>query len=102
MKTQITIPKKKIAEFCRKHHIRKLSLFGSVLRPDFSPKSDVDVLVEFDQRYRITLFDMVHMQEGLETLFGRKVDLISEQGLLTSRNYLRKDAIFSSAQVVYG
>ena len=102
MKTQITIPKEKLAEFCRKNHIRKLSLFGSVLRPDFSDKSDVDVLVEFDLRYRITLFDMVHMQEELETLFRRKVDLISEQGLRTSRNYLRKDAIFSSAQVVYG
>jgi uncharacterized protein len=102
MKTQISIPREKIAEFCQRRHIRRLALFGSVLRPDFSPKSDVDVLVEFDQRYRITLFDMVHMQEELETLFGRKVDLISEQGLRTSRNYLRKDAILNSAQVVYG
>jgi predicted nucleotidyltransferase len=102
MTPQIPIPKEKLAEFCRKHHIRKLSLFGSVLRPDFGPGSDVDVLVEFDQRFRITLFDMVHMQEELELLFGRKVDLLSEQGLLTSRNYLRKDAILNSAQVVYG
>ncbi len=55
---QISIPQEQLADFCVKHHIRKLSLFGSVLRDDFRPDSDVDVLVEFEPEYHATLLDM--------------------------------------------
>src|SRR5512139_694381 len=70
----LSIPQDKIADFCRRHHIRKLSLFGSVLRDDFAPASDVDVLVEFEPGHvpGLAFFDM---ERELTSLLGRKVDL---------------------------
>jgi hypothetical protein len=67
--------KEEIASFCRKHHIRKLSFFGSVLRDDFGPESDVDVLVEFDPDARIGLIRLAGMELELSEMLGRKVDL---------------------------
>jgi len=74
MNKNLLIPKEKIADFCRRHHIRRLSIFGSALREDFGPNSDVDVLVEFDtgQEPGFAFFDM---QDKLSELMGRKVDL---------------------------
>ncbi len=70
----IAVPKARIADFCRKHHIRKLSFFGSVLRDDFGPESDIDVLVEFDPDHipGLAFFDM---QDELSEILGQKVDL---------------------------
>lgn len=102
MKEQIEIPQEKVAAFCQQWQIVEMALFGSVLRVDFRPDSDVDVLVRFHPQARHTLFDMVHMQEELQTILGRKVDLVSRRGLEMSRNYLRKNAILASAEVVYG
>jgi hypothetical protein len=73
-KFQIEIPKEKIAEFCRRRHIRKLSLFGSVLRKDFGPESDIDVLVEFEPGH-VPGFAFFEMEEELTRILGRKVDL---------------------------
>ena len=101
MKTHIDIPKEEVAAFCRRWQIKELALFGSALRDDFRPDSDVDVLVQFDAEARHTLFDMVFMQEELERIFGRKVDLVSRRGIETSRNYIRRRAILESAEVVY-
>ena len=70
----IDIPRERIAEFCRRHHIRKLSLFGSILRDDFSPDSDIDVLVEFEPGAR-TGFAFFAMQEELSQILQRQVDL---------------------------
>lgn len=97
----ISIDQARIAAFCQKHRIRRLSLFGSVLRPDFRPDSDVDVLVEFEPEARPTLFDMVRIQEELKCIIGREVDLVSQRGIETSRNPLRKRAILNSAEAVY-
>jgi uncharacterized protein len=72
---QIDIPYDVIDDFCRQHAIRKLSLFGSVMRDDFRPDSDVDVLVEFDSDKALTYFDLVDIQVALESLLKRKVDL---------------------------
>ena len=74
MEALLTVPKDKIAEFCRKHHIRKLWLFGSVLGPDFRADSDVDVLVEFDADH-IPGLAFFAMEEELTEILGRKVDL---------------------------
>jgi predicted nucleotidyltransferase len=74
-KTKIEIPEKKLAEFCRTHGIKTLALFGSVLRDDFSPESDVDVLVEFKPGTRIGLIRLGHLENELRDIFGRKVDL---------------------------
>ena len=100
-KARIEIPKERIAEFCKKWQIREFALFGSVLRDDFRSDSDIDVLATFDEDANHSLFDMVHMEEELETIFKRGVDLVSRRGLESSQNYIRKNAILSTASTVY-
>jgi hypothetical protein len=100
-KVKVKIPKAKIAEFCRRWDVSELAIFGSALRADFRPDSDVDVLVSFTPEAKVSLFDMVHMQDELNQIFGRDVDLISKRGVEDSRNYLRRKAILESAQVIY-
>lgn len=87
-----------IDEFCRKWRIRELSLFGSALRTDFRPDSDIDLLVSFHAPNRWTLWDFVDMQEELQRLFGRRVDLLSKPAL---KNPFRRDAILTTQQVIY-
>jgi hypothetical protein len=77
-----------IAEFCRRNQVRRLAFFGSVLRDDFSPESDVDVLVEFLSEARVSLFDMARMQNELSVILGRTVDLRTLQEL---SRYFRDD-----------
>jgi len=101
MKSHIDIPKEEVADFCRRWQITELALFGSVLREDFRAESDVDVLARFAPKARHTLFDMVRMQDDLQRILGRPVDLVSRRGIEASRNYLRKNAILKSAEVVY-
>ena len=100
-KVKVKIPKAKIAEFCKRWDVSELAIFGSALRADFRPDSDVDVLVSFAPEAKVSLFDMVHMQDELNQIFGRDVDLISKRGVEDSRNYLRRKAILESAQVIY-
>jgi hypothetical protein len=76
----VDIPQEKIADFCRRHHIRKFALFGSILRDDFSPDSDVDVLVEFDPEH-IPGLAFFGMEEELSQMLGRKVDLNTREWL---------------------
>lgn len=95
------MPKDKIADFCRKWKIREFSIFGSVLREDFRPDSDIDVLVILSEEANNTLFDLVHMKEELEQILRRGVDLVSRRGIESSRNYLRKEAILGTAETVY-
>lgn len=92
----IDIPKDKIAGFCRKHRIRRLSLFGSILRDDFGPDSDIDVLVEFEPGAR-TGFAFFGMQDELSQILGRKVDL-NTPGFLSK--YFR-DEVMREAEVQY-
>ncbi|MBU4374114.1 MAG: nucleotidyltransferase family protein [Candidatus Methanoperedenaceae archaeon] len=101
IEASIEIPKEKIAEFCRKWKIREFALFGSVLREDFRPDSDIDVLVTFSKDARHTLFDLVHMENELKEIFGREVDIVSRRGIEASRNYIRKNTILNSAEAVY-
>ena len=96
------LPHEKIAEFCRKWNVSELALFGSVLRDDFRPDSDVDVLVTWAPDARISLFDYTPMREELETMFGRRVDLVSKRGVEQSSNWIRRRSILESARVVYG
>ncbi len=98
---QINIPKEKIALFCRKWEISEFSLFGSVLRDDFRPDSDIDILVTFSENARHTLFDLVHMKNELKEILGREVDIISRRGIESSRNYIRRDEILNSAEAIY-
>lgn len=100
-KAKIRIPKAKITAFCKRWNISEFALFGSVLRADFRPDSDVDVLVSFAPQARVTLFDMAQMQAELKDIFKRDVDLVSRRGLEHSRNYLRRKRILDSAQVIH-
>ena len=100
-KARIKIPKAKLAEFCKRWNISELALFGSALREDFLPDSDVDVLVSFAPQAHSTLFDMAQMQNELKDIFKRDVDLVSKRGLERSRNYLRRKQILDSAQVIH-
>ena len=79
----------------------ELALFGSVLREDFGPDSDIDVLVRFTSDHTPGLFGVVGMEEELADLFGRGVDVVSCAAIEGSRNYIRRKAILESAQVVY-
>ena len=80
-KTPINIPTDKVADFCRRHHIRKLALFGSVLRDDFRADSDIDILVEFESGHFVG-FQIFRVEEELSRLFGgRKVDLVNPKYL---------------------
>lgn len=97
----ITLPKDKIIEFCRRWKIAEFALFGSVLREDFGPESDIDVLVAFMPDARWSLLDHVEMQDELKDIFGRAVDLISKRGIERSRNAIRRKEILGSAEVIY-
>jgi predicted nucleotidyltransferase len=99
--TNIQIPHEQIATFCLRWNIIEFALFGSVLRDDFQPGSDIDVLVSFAPDTPWTLFDQVTMQDELQRLFGRRVDLVSKRGIERSRNPRRRNAILRSAEVIY-
>ena len=102
MNARVDIPSDEIAAFCQRWQITRLALFGSVLRDDFGPDSDIDILVKFDEKARPTLFDMSRMEAGLEAILRRKVDLVSQVGVERSRNHIRRKAILESAELVYG
>jgi hypothetical protein len=94
--SKIPVDRQRIAEFCRKHHIRKLSLFGSVLGEDFRSESDIDVLVTFEPGQVIGL-RIVDIEDELAQLLGRRVDLVSEKYL----NRRIRDSVLSAAEVQY-
>lgn len=97
MKHDLNLVPEAIAEFCRRNHIRRLSLFGSVLRDDFRDDSDVDVLVEFEPGHPVGLIRMAAMENELSGIIGRKVDLRTPEDL--SRYF--RDKVLSSAEVQY-
>lgn len=101
MSARIPIDREKIAEFCRRWKITEFALFGSVLREDFRPDSDVDVLVTFVPDAKWSLFDDVDMEEELSAIFGRKVDLVSRRAVERSENWIRRKAILSTAEPIY-
>jgi predicted nucleotidyltransferase len=94
---RVSIPKNKIAEFCKRNRIRRLSLFGSVLREDFGPDSDVDILVEFEPGTRVGLIGLSGLEIELGNIIGRKVDL-NTSGFLCK--YYR-DQVLAEADVQY-
>ena len=101
MSARIRINMDEIIEFCRKWHVIELALFGSVLREDFGPESDVDVLVSFAPDAHVSLFELVDVEDELAAMLGRKVDLVCREGIEQSPNPLRKRAILDSAEVLY-
>lgn len=101
MTSQIAIPSDRIAGFCRRWQIAELALFGSVVRDDLGPDSDVDVLVSFAPEARRTLFDIARMQDELSGMLGRDVGPVTRAAVEGSRTYIRRKAILESSQVVH-
>jgi len=95
---KIVLPQDRIADFCRRWKIVEFALFGSVLRDDFRPDSDIDVLVSFAPDARWSLFDWVGMIDELRAIFGREVHLVEKEAL---RNPYRRYTILATKEVVY-
>lgn len=101
MNARIDISPEKVTAFCKRWQIVELALFGSVLRDDFGPESDVDVLARFSPQARHTLLDLAQMQDEFSALLGRKADLIERVAVERSPNYIRRKAILQSAETIY-
>lgn len=98
MRTDVPIPTERLAEFCRRWKIAELRLFGSALREDFRPDSDLDLLVRFAPDADWSLLDHVAMEEELAGIVRRKVDLVSERAIERSSNWIRRKAILETAE----
>ena len=98
---RINLPKEQVAEFCRTWRIVELALFGSVLRDDFRPDSDIDVLVSFATNAHWSLFDLVRMEAELTGILGQQVDLVERAAVERSENYIRRRHILQSLEPVY-
>lgn len=97
----VELPIEQIANFCRKWRIVEFALFGSALRDDFRPDSDIDLLVTFAPDAPWSLFDFIEMRDDLESLLGRDVDFIEKAAIEESANWLRRRAILDSARTSY-
>ncbi len=98
MRKEISIPRERLDEFCRRWKIAELCVFGSALRDDFRPDSDLDLLVSFAPDADWSLMDHVAMEEELTGMVGRKVDLVSRRAIERSSNWIRRKAILESAE----
>ena len=101
MSLQIEVSREQIIAFCKRWQIAELAFFGSVLRDDFGPDSDIDVMVRFQPEASHSLFSMVSMEEELSGILGRETDLVSRTAVEKSRNYIRREAVLKSAEVFY-
>jgi len=97
----LALSREQLAEFCTRWKITELALFGSVLREDFGPASDIDVLVSFHSDAKWGLLDHVQMEQELSVLLGRDVDLVSKRAIQGSANWLRREEILDTADVVF-
>lgn len=98
MRPHVPIDRDRLARFCRRWKVAEFALFGSVLRDDFRPDSDVDVLVAFAPDANWSLFDLVRMEDELSELLGRRVDLVERKAVEQSENYIRRKHILGSLQ----
>lgn len=97
----LALPMAAITEFCRRWKILKLEVFGSALREDFSPRSDVDFLVTFEPSARWSLFDLVDAEAELSDIVGRPVDFVEREPIEKTLNWLRRRAVLSSVRTIY-
>ncbi len=101
MKPSIDISRAVIVDFCRRWSVIEFAFFGSVLRDDFGPNSDIDVLVSFPPGSTPGLLDVVTMRDELEAIFGRKVDILTRAGVENSHNWIRRRDILGTAETYY-
>ena len=98
---QLELPLDKIADFCRRWNISEFAVFGSILREDFRPDSDIDVLVTFEEDVRIGLFAFARAELELEAILGRPVDLTTVEGVKEGLNARRQQEILSTSRTLY-
>lgn len=98
---KVTIPQTELSSFCQRWHIQELAIFGSALNDRFSAESDIDLLVTFANDMAYTFGQLARMQDELQAIFGRPVDLIEKKAVEESPNYIRRHEILESAQVIY-
>ena len=101
MRPHIDIPRDAIVAFCQRWNVTNFAFFGSVLRDDFGPDSDIDVVVGFPSGSTPGLFDLVTMRDELEGIFGRKFDLLTRMGVESSHNWIRRKEILGTAETYY-
>ena len=101
IQTTCLLPEQAIQAFCDRWKITELALFGSILRDDFRPDSDIDILVTFSPEADWSLLDHVTMQQELASLLNRAVDLVSKRAIERSHNWIRRQEILTTAQVIY-
>ena len=101
LQSRLAITPEQLTEFCNRWQVAELALFGSVLRDDFQADSDIDVLVSYKPTAKRGLFEKIQMEEELELLLHRKVDLVSKKAIENSHNWLRRKNILGSAEVIY-
>lgn len=98
---RLKLPPGKLEGFCRRWRITELALFGSALRDDFGPESDLDILVTFDPQANWSLLDHLRMEQELAALLGREIDLLTRRSVERSANRLRRQEILGTAEVIY-
>lgn len=101
IKSRMNTSPGEITAFCKRWKITELGLFGSVLREDFNPESDIDALVRFAPEAGYSLMDFVGIQDELSKMLGRQVDLVEWKAVENSRNYIRREDILRSAETIY-
>jgi uncharacterized protein len=101
LQSRLGITVEQLIEFCQRWQIAEIALFGSVLRDDFHPDSDIDILISYQPNAKRGLFRKMSMQEELKLLLNREVDLVSRKAIEQSRNWIRRQNIIGSAEVVY-
>lgn len=97
----LQLPKKELENFCRRWKVAELSVFGSAIRDDFGPDSDVDLLVSFLPEAQWSLFDHIQMEEELKELLARDVDLVSRRAIEQSKNWIGRKSILQHQEVIY-
>jgi len=98
LKNGVSLAYNDVINLCKKYFIIELSIFGSSIRDDFTQNSDVDILVSFDKGSKITLFDIIELENEFAKLLGRDVDIVEKESL---KNPIRKDKILSSREIIY-
>jgi len=101
IESRLGISLKTLTEFCQEKQIIELSVFGSILRNDFNPDSDIDFLVIFNHRADISLLGIIRIENELKKLLNREVDLVSKKAIENSKNWIRRQNILDSAEVIY-
>lgn len=100
-KLKIQLPQQELAALCQRWKVHELYIFGSVLREDFQPSSDIDVMVSFELDAPWGLLEFVRMKRELEALLGREVDVITKKSIEQSHNWIRRQEILATAQPIY-